>query len=45
MKIIVSIILSLFIINYISPKEEEEIIPGLLYEIRIGSNQTKIKMY
>ena len=44
MKIIVSIILSLFIINYISPKEEEEIIPGLLYEIRIGPNQTKIKM-
>ena len=44
MKFISSIILFLFIINYISSKNEEVNNCGVLYEIGIGPNSTKIKV-
>ena len=44
MKFIVSVILFLFIIDFITTKEEEDNNSGVLYEIGIGPNSTKIKM-
>ena len=44
MKSIESLILILFLFNFVLPKEEKENQKGLLYEIGIGPNSTKIKM-
>lgn len=44
MKSVPSIIFILFLIIVISPKEEKENLSGLLFEIGIGPNLTKIKM-
>lgn len=45
MELITSIFIFLFmIIKYVTPKEEKESVPGLLYEVGIGPNLTKIKM-
>ena len=44
MKSLISVTLFLILINFISLKEERKTIPGILYEIGIGQNLTKIKM-
>ena len=44
MKSIPSIIFISFLINYIYPKEEQEKVSGLLFNVGIGPNLTKIKM-
>jgi len=44
MKSLISVTLILILINFISLKEERNTIPGILYEIGIGQNMSKIKM-
>ena len=44
MKSIEFLIFILFLFNFVFPKEEKENQKGLLYEIGIGPNSTKIKM-
>ena len=44
MKSFISVAIILILINFISLKEERKTIPGILYEIGIGKNISKIKM-
>ena len=44
MKSIISITIIIILINSISLKKEKHNIPGIIYEIGIGKNMTKIKM-